>query len=92
MTKIYVAEWVSKTGKNIPFDIFECAGFDSDEVVSAARDAYSTLSQQRKSDLCIRVLAYCYTGPASPVASHFDASKIMFDAGGDFVAEFGGDD
>lgn len=91
MTKIYVAEWISKTGKDIPFDIFECAGFSSDEVLSAARNAYNTISQQRKKELCIRVLRYDYAGPPYPVASHFDASKIMFEAGGDFVAEFGGD-
>ena len=57
---VYYAEWTSKTGKDLAFDLHECSGFDLEKVLTSAQNSYNSLSSREKQEMYISILEIPY--------------------------------
>lgn len=94
MKKICVAEYASRTGKDISFDMTIATGFDRDAVVQAAREEYANLDAKELEELDIYVSAYDYDEASADPEQElehggYDPDAILFDGEKDDVASFG---
>lgn len=93
MKKVYIAEWASKSGRDLPFDLLETAGFDREKTIDDARCAYAHTTKSEQQDRFLTVFEYDYD--ESVESTHnmnrfgIDEDAVLFDAGGTSVAEFG---
>lgn len=85
MIKVFIAECASLSGKDLMFDTQIAAGFDKSAVISEAESYFNHLTASEKSDLCVSVGVYNYSG----TADEFDDDLVDYAAGYEEICVIG---
>ena len=77
MTKAFIAECASLSGKDLMFDVQIASGFDQSAVIAESENYYNHLTASEKSDLYVLICAYNYNGDPDD----FDEDFVDYSSG-----------
>lgn len=89
MKKIYVAEYNSKSGKDLGFDTLMMADFDLEKVINYAESNWRRYTTRReKEDRILYVSEYDYDDTREETPGEYDSDAVLWDEGGVVLKQF----